>query len=79
MTPPAHAGVALRAPRRSACRRAQIRRRRATALTCLAVVTAILVVYATSAGNSSHAYPQPRPPASASTHNPQATSLRVHA
>jgi peptidoglycan-N-acetylglucosamine deacetylase len=67
MTPPAHPGATRRAPRRNARRRAQIRRRRATALTSLAVLTTILVLYATSSGNSSHAHPQPRPPATAST------------
>jgi peptidoglycan-N-acetylglucosamine deacetylase len=67
MTPRAHAGATRRAPRRNARRRAQIRRRRATALTCLAVVTTILVLYATSSGSSSRAHPQPRPPTSAST------------
>jgi peptidoglycan-N-acetylglucosamine deacetylase len=68
MTQPAHTGASRGTARNQAVRRragrrrAQIRRRRATALGCLSLAVVLVVLVATSGGGSGHLHADPRTP-----------------
>ena len=75
MSRPAH----LVAAPRTARRRAQIRRRRATALTCLVLLAALVVLLASSANGPRHLHAQARRPAHGAATRAHARSVSIQA